>query len=107
MEFYIPRKLMFRAWNKESRLLMRLDSFSCVRAEFIDDDHIILQYTGLADKQQEDLYEMDLVLFGSEKHVIQWSRKRNGWCYVPAAGGREERALTEVRQIDDQIMQLL
>ena len=95
MEFYIPRKLMFKGWNKESRLLMRLDSIKCVRGELAKDDHIILQYTGRMDKQQEDLYEMDVVLIGSGKHVIRWSEERNGWCYVPASGNGEEQAFTE------------
>jgi hypothetical protein len=94
MEFYIPRKLIFKAWNKQSRLLMRLDSISCIKGELTKKDHIILQYTGMSDKQLEELYEMDLVLIGSEKFVIQWSPARNGWAYVPVDGNSPARELT-------------
>ena len=82
MEFYIPRKLMFKAWNKESKLLMRLDNINCTRGELVKKDHIILQFTGIVDKQLEEIYEMDLVLIGSVKHVVLWSAERNGWTYV-------------------------
>jgi hypothetical protein len=99
MEFYIPRKLIFKAWNKESRLLMRLDNISCVKGELSRKDHIILQYTGMTDKQLEELYEMDLVLIGSEKFVIQWYPPRNGWAYVPLNGTSPARELnTEAAQ---------
>jgi hypothetical protein len=99
MEFYIPRKLMFKAWNKESKLLMRLDNISCVKGELVKENHIILQYTGLVDKQLEELYEMDLVLLRSEKFVIQWSPEKNGWVYQIATRKTPGETLTrEVAQ---------
>jgi hypothetical protein len=95
MEFYIPRKLMFKAWNKESRLLMRLDSISCVKGELVKKDHIILQYTGLVDKQLEELYEMDIVLIGSSKFVIQWSAEKNGWAFTALMKKEQPQLLTK------------
>jgi hypothetical protein len=73
---------MFKAWNTESKLLMRLDNISCTRGELVKKDHIILQFTGMVDKQLEEIYEMDLVLIGSVKHVVLWSAARNGWTYA-------------------------
>jgi hypothetical protein len=104
MEFYIPRKLMFKAWNKESKLLMRLDNISCVKGELVKENHIILQYTGLADKQMEDLYEMDLVLLRSEKFVIQWSPEKNAWTYQVATRSAPAEMLT--REIAQSMMRL-
>jgi hypothetical protein len=95
MEFYIPRKLVFRAWNKEARLLMRLDNISCVKGELIKKDHILLQYTGMVDKQLEELYEMDVVLIDSEKFVIHWSAERNGWVFTSVKKRRSSQELTQ------------
>lgn len=82
MEFYTPRKLKFKAWNIESKLLMRLNSIDCVKGELVKAGHILLQYTELTDKQSEDLYEMDIVLMGSEQYVIVWESNPAGWYLV-------------------------
>jgi hypothetical protein len=79
MDFYSPRKLLFKAWNSETKLLMRLDSIQCVKGELSKKDHILLQFTGLYDKHQEELYEMDVVLWDSEKYIIQWNGEQCGW----------------------------
>lgn len=79
MEFFTHRKLMFKAWNKETRLLMRLNSIDCKRGELFKKDHILLQFTGLYDKQQDEIYEMDVMLIGSEKFIVIWDADRNGW----------------------------
>lgn len=70
---------MFKAWNKETKLLMRLSNIDCKRGELIKKDHIILQFTGLYDKQQDEIYEMDVMLIGSEKYLVTWDDERNGW----------------------------
>src|SRR5687768_10517499 len=82
MEFFTPRKLMFKAWNKETKLLMRLNSIDCKRGELFKKDHIILQFTGLYDKQNDEIYEMDIMLIGEEKFVVKWDSERNGWNLV-------------------------
>jgi len=80
MDFYKPRKLRFKAWNKESKLLMRLNSIDCIKGELVKRDHILLQFTGLLDKQEEELYELDVVLTDGDKYVITWNDQNNGWC---------------------------
>ncbi len=80
MDFYKPRKLRFKAWNKESKLLMRLNNIDCVKGELMKRDHILLQFTGLLDKQEEELYELDVVLIDSNKYVVTWNEQNNGWC---------------------------
>ena len=88
MDFYKPRKLRFKAWNKESRLLMRLNSIECVKGELVKKDHILLQFTGWLDQQGEELYELDVVLMDGVKHVITWNEQNSGWCLKMLEGGR-------------------
>jgi hypothetical protein len=83
MEWYRPRKLMFKAWNKETRLLMRLDNIRCIKGELKKKDHVLLQFTGLQDKQEEDLYELDILLLNTEKFIILWDAATNGWALCP------------------------
>ena|SRR5687767_7499503 len=79
MEFFTPRKLVFKAWNKESKLLMRLNSIDCKKGELFKKDHILLQFTGLHDKQDDEIFEMDIMLINSEKYIVIWDTERNGW----------------------------
>lgn len=74
-----PRKFKFKAWNKESKLLMKLSSIDCLKGELFKKDHILLQFTGHQDKQEEEIYEMDIVLMSSEKFVVTWDEESNGW----------------------------
>ena len=61
---------MFKAWNKETRLLMRLNSIDCNRGELVKKDHVLLQFTGLYDIQKEEIYEMDIFLIVMEIFVV-------------------------------------
>jgi len=79
MEFYVPRKLKFKAWNEETKLLMRLNAIDCVKGELIKRNHILLQFTGMHDHQDEELYELDVVLLNTEKFVVVWNAELNGW----------------------------
>lgn len=94
MDFYMPRKLAFKAWNKDARLLMRLDSIECAKGELFKHDHILLQFTGLVDSQRDELYEMDVVLIDSVKYVIRWSDERCGWTYLALADNGSPHLLT-------------
>ena len=59
---------------------MRLNNIDCVKGELMKRDHILLQFTGLLDKQEEELYELDVVLIDSNKYVVTWNEQNNGWC---------------------------
>jgi hypothetical protein len=80
---YIPRKLLFKAWNKETKLLMRLSNIECIKGELFKTDHILLQFTGLYDKQQDEIYDMDVIMIGADKFIVMWHSGTNGWGLAP------------------------
>lgn len=82
MEFK-KRKIKFKAWDQESRLLMRLNSIDCNKGELVKKDHVLLQFTGLYDKEGEEIYEMDVLMVSLEKYVVFWNENLNGWYYSP------------------------
>lgn len=84
---YTPRKLLFKAWNQETGLLMRLNTIECVKGELFRKDHILLQFTGFHDKQNEEVYEMDVLLIDSKKFIVSWDTDQNRWSLSAEAGG--------------------
>ncbi len=82
MEFK-KRKIKFKAWDKEHRLVMRLNSIDCNKGELEKKDHVLLQFTGLYDKEGDEIYEMDVLLIALEKQVVFWNDSKNGWYYSP------------------------
>lgn len=80
MEFK-KRKIKFKAWDQEHKLLMRLNSIDCNKGELMKKDHVLLQFTGLFDKEGEEIYEMDVLLLSLDKLVVFWNESKNGWYY--------------------------
>lgn len=89
MEFFVPRKLKFMAWNKETRLMMRLKTIDCIRGELVKKDHILLQFTGLTDSQGNEVYDMDILLMGRSRYLVQWNENINYWHLKSVSDGSE------------------
>ena len=60
---------------------MRLNSIECQKGELIKKDHILLQFTGLYDKEGEEIYDRDVLLIHYEKFIVFWNEEKNGWFY--------------------------
>ncbi len=91
MEDFKPRKIKFKAWNTDTRLLMRLNSIECNKGELFKTDHILLQFTGLLDMEGNEIYDMDITLVGYDKFLIFWNDEKKGWYYSPLLR-REQQA---------------
>lgn len=76
---FTPRRLLFKAWNRETKLLMRLNSIDCIKGELFRENHILLQFTGLCDQLNEEIYEMDVLLIAGEKFIVCWDSHQHGW----------------------------
>lgn len=85
MDHFVPRKIKFKAWNNEAKLLMRLNSIDCNKGELFRKDHVLLQFTGLLDKEQEEIYDMDVLLIYSEKYLVFWDQEKCGWVFSQLA----------------------
>jgi hypothetical protein len=78
-----PRKIKFKAWNTDTKLLMRLNSIDCNKGELYKKDHVLLQFTGLHDKGGEEIYDMDILLIYSDQYVVFWNEAKGGWFFSP------------------------
>ena len=83
MSDFIPRKIKFKAWDQEHRLLMRLNSIECSKGELIKKNHVLLQFTGLLDKEGEEIYDMDVLFISLDKYIVFWNDTKNGWYFSP------------------------
>jgi hypothetical protein len=83
MDEFKSRKIKFKAWNTETKLLMRLSTVDCGKGDQIRNHQILLQFTGLIDKEGNEIYEMDVLLIDYDKYLVFWNDEKNGWMYSP------------------------
>lgn len=82
MKEFQPRKFKFKAFNMETKMLMKLSSIDCMKGELYKKEHILLQFTGLTDKIDQEIYEMDILLMSDQKFLVRWNDETNGWYVV-------------------------
>ena len=101
--FYIiwnmSREIKFRAWNKVAQFMMGRDEFIWYEYDqmkdfwfddyriFNDNEFVLMQYTGVQDKNKKDLYEWDLVKSNVNWKLYEIRRLNNHfYCgFVPRA----------------------
>lgn len=80
------RTIKFRVYNKKTKVLTQPHAIS---SEILDNHNlIVMQFTGLLDKEGKEIYEGDIVLnhFKKQKLIVFWDTeiigtKGGGWNY--------------------------
>lgn len=74
------REIKFRAWDKNNSDMVYFDLAGRIYAECayltdIDKDSIIMQYTGLLDKNGEEIYEGDIIEYPINQYPFDTFKK--------------------------------
>jgi uncharacterized phage protein (TIGR01671 family) len=94
------RQYKFRVWEPEEHLMMYCDEHYPITFPLEDEDTKVMQFTGLSDKDGEDIYEDDVleIDYGDEDICMIKGRvifKYCSWIYEPLESPRDWENLQE------------
>ena len=82
------RKIKFRAWDKQNNKIVNWEEFGCVALDDClrgkSENYILMQFTGLLDKNGKDIYCSDFVGVSKEKYgEVYWNNDELAWWIEP------------------------
>ena len=92
------REIKFRIWDIENKEMLKVQELDfeptfyggriAIRPDqyndyFDTEDMILMQYTGLNDKNGKEIYEGDIVGYNKIKWIVKWNKHRMGFSLYP------------------------
>ena len=79
------RVIKFRAWDEENKVMYPVDrvAFDAPHGTWINNHgyHLLLQFTGLKDRNGKEIYESDILKHFAYNHqgLMEWNNERGEW----------------------------
>ena len=80
------KKIKFRAWDKENRTMYAWEDIKYIDLETLQKTNILMQFTGLKDKNGKEIFEGDILAYPDRRKKIIVIVKRVNIAYCEEYG---------------------
>ena len=103
------REIKFRAWDKKNNVMDFAYHWTTTILDWFNfpDKFVVMQYTGLKDKNGKEIYDGDIVYikaFLPEKNIVRFNR--GGFCLEPITG-IESSFWSDIKYAEDERSEII